>query len=138
MLAQMGVRFSKELNSFFKAIMATDPETRLSAEQALKHIWLNNPGETPMSGPAVVAEMERRSPMKRTESQTQAVEWDRATPMDSVIDTIERFVRNMGKTCTVGNQVIVEYSENGTDDGEEDSQNSITVVCEVCSRILCS
>jgi len=79
--------------------MISDPEKRLSAEEALKHIWLNNPGETQMSGPAVVAEMERRSPMKRTESQTQAVEWDRATPMDSVVNTIQRFVRNMGKTC---------------------------------------
>eukprot|EP00939_MAST-03C_sp_MAST-3C-sp1_P002590 g2590.t1 len=141
-LNESGVRFSKGLDDFLRCVMATDPKTRYSSARALEHPWIRGTKETPMSGPAVVAEMERRAPSKRTESQTQAVEWDRETPIASVVKTIEKFVRKMGSTHTVQNQVIVEYrsmkrgsvidqSQEDDNDSASAKGQSITVVCEV-------
>jgi len=136
LLRDAGVRFSKELNDFLRKLMATKPEARMTTTEALQHPWLSGKKETPMSGPAVVAEMERRAPTKRTASQTQAVEWDRETPIDSVVRSIENMVRQMGRMHTVGNQVIVEYRSKkrnsiASSADAETKAPSITVVCEV-------
>lgn len=129
-LQSENVHFTKELNEFLIKVMAMDPDERPTAKEALQMPWIN--GRVAMNGPAVVAEMERRSPMERTESQTQAVEWDRTTPLDSVLRTIEKFVSEMGKTCTVKNQVIVEYAERNAGGGLQ----TITVVCEAQHKRL--